>query len=121
VSRPQLRVLRKLAAQALTVSALREALNISSPGVTQMLDKLQALGLVSRSGSAHDQRVVLVELTPAGRNALAAAQAAFLERVRALFAPLSDEEKAQVAQLLMRAATSADPSETAHRASAKGV
>ena len=51
----------------LNVGDLTEAVGVSQPGVTRMLDKLQADGLVLSAQSAGDSRVRTIELSKAGR------------------------------------------------------
>ena len=51
----------------LNVGDLTEAVGVSQPGVTRMLDKLQADGLVLSAQSAGDRRVRTIELSKAGR------------------------------------------------------
>jgi DNA-binding MarR family transcriptional regulator len=43
------------------------ALDIDSAGVTRLLDRLEAKGLIRRQTSTIDRRSVVVEPTPAGR------------------------------------------------------
>jgi DNA-binding MarR family transcriptional regulator len=52
---------------ALNVGELTEAVGISQPGVTRLLDKLQAEGLVRSTQLAQDRRVRTVALTKLGR------------------------------------------------------
>jgi DNA-binding MarR family transcriptional regulator len=49
------------------VGDLTEAVGMSQPGVTRMLDKLEAEGLVRSAQSAGDRRVRTIELSKAGR------------------------------------------------------
>ncbi len=103
LSRPKLRLMLKLAEQSPTISELAERLNISAPGVSQMIDKLQAEGLVSRHNpSSVDQRVVSVSLTAEGRKVLVIAEDAFLARVQTLLLPLAEEETLQLSNLLQK-------------------
>jgi DNA-binding MarR family transcriptional regulator len=52
---------------SLNVGDLTEAVGISQPGVTRLLEKLETGGLVQSSQSAGDRRVRSVELSKAGR------------------------------------------------------
>jgi DNA-binding MarR family transcriptional regulator len=52
---------------ALSVGELTEAVGISQPGVTRLLDKLQTEGLVRSTQSADDRRVRTIALTKSGR------------------------------------------------------
>jgi len=100
LSRPQLRLMLKLDAGPRTVSELKELLRLSSPGVTQMLDKLQTAGWITRRGLPHDLRMVQVELTDSGRSVLAEAQTAFVQRVAELLGVLSAQEVEALTHLL---------------------
>jgi len=62
---PVLAALERLG--ALNVGELTEAVGISQPGVTRLLDKLQAEGLVRSTQLAQDRRVRTVALTKLGR------------------------------------------------------
>lgn len=52
---------------ALNVGELSGAVGMSQPGVTRLLDKLAAEGLVQSTQSASDRRVRTIELTRSGR------------------------------------------------------
>ena len=100
LSRPQLRLMMKLSGDPPTISALADSLNISSPGVTQMIDKLQNKGYVERHSQERDQRLVRVRMTDSGRAALAIAEAAFGDRVEQVLSPLSDQERDTLLEIL---------------------
>lgn len=51
----------------LTVGQLRDYLYISDSSTSEMIDRLQEAGYVTRTRSVKDNRVVIVTLTPAGR------------------------------------------------------
>lgn len=51
----------------LNVGELTEAVGVSQPGVTRLLDKLAAEGLVQSTQSVADRRVRTIELTRSGR------------------------------------------------------
>jgi len=59
---------------ALNVGELTEALGMSQPGVTRLLDKLAADGLVRSTQSAADRRVRTVDLTKSGRQLVSRAK-----------------------------------------------
>src|SRR4051794_26564901 len=56
------------------VSELATSAGIASPTASRTLDGLERDGLITRSPSETDRRSVLVELTPAGREQVAAAR-----------------------------------------------
>jgi DNA-binding MarR family transcriptional regulator len=106
VSLAQFHLLLPLAsAGAQPIGALAEAAAVAPPTATRMLDGLVRDGLVTRRTSAEDRRCVLIELTPAGRDALAVT-GEVLAGVRArIAASLSEDERTQAAVLLARLAT----------------
>ena len=59
---------------SLNVGELTEALGVSQPGVTRMLDKLQAEGLVRSTQAEDDRRVRTIELTRPGQLLVAKAR-----------------------------------------------
>jgi DNA-binding MarR family transcriptional regulator len=66
---PVLAALERLG--AMNVGELTEAVGISQPGVTRLLDKLQAEGLVRSTQLAEDRRVRTIALTKLGRQLIA--------------------------------------------------
>lgn len=83
-------------------SGLSDAVGVSRPNVTRLLNSLEAKGLVSRSMSADDRRVMLVNLTPAGETALAEANSSLLKLGEQLIAGLGEQEADQLIELLCR-------------------
>lgn len=85
----------------LTPSEVQSLLFITSGGLTKVMDKLEARGLVARSRQAADQRVRPVTLTAAGKRlvekAMAEAMAASTAQLRGA---LSAKELAQLTALL---------------------
>ena len=69
---------------------LRDATGLSHPGTVRLADRLQRRGFVARrAGARGDGRAVALELTPAGRTAVAGARLAREDTARSLLAPLS--------------------------------
>ncbi len=66
---------------SLSVGELTEALGVSQPGVTRMLDKVQAEGLVRSVQSEDDRRVRSIELTRSGRQLVTNAKRTVWPRV----------------------------------------
>ena len=84
----------------ITQKALTERLEIQPGSVSDVLGKMEAMGLVTRTPSEEDQRTANVTLTPAGR--LRAAEAAEQRRQRheAMFSCLAPGEKETLIGLL---------------------
>jgi DNA-binding MarR family transcriptional regulator len=106
LSRPQRRMLLALAHRSeeegpMRVSELADHLGLSAAGATRMLDTLEGLGYLMRFRARQvDQRQVYVQLTPAGEQALAAANQVILQRVRDMVERLTSTERATLAVLL---------------------
>lgn len=66
---------------------------VSQPSMTQLVGRLERGGLVRRSPSSDDGRVVLVEPTPAGRELLMQRRASRAVAMGALFDRLSPPEQ----------------------------
>ncbi|MDQ2813611.1 MAG: MarR family transcriptional regulator [Actinomycetota bacterium] len=82
--------------------ALAGRLHCDPSNVTLIVDRLEERGLVESSPDRSDQRVRAIALTPAGikaRNRLVTATAS-----SPTFAPLTHDEKGQLARLLARCA-----------------
>jgi long-chain acyl-CoA synthetase len=77
----QYRVLSFLGEGGEAASVLAEKLAVSRPSVTGVVDGLVARGLVQRAEDPTDRRRVRHELTPAGRNLIAAADAEVQRRL----------------------------------------
>lgn len=68
-------VFRTLARQPLTVSALAGRLEITKQGAGQIVEDMERRGYVVRRPDPDDARAKLVDLSPRGRRAMAAASA----------------------------------------------
>jgi DNA-binding MarR family transcriptional regulator len=78
---------------------LKETL-VTSGTMTNRVDRLAARGLVERLPDPSDRRGVLVQLTPAGRDAVDAAMADLLTHERALLGSLSARDQQKIARVL---------------------
>jgi len=58
----------------LSVGEIAEAVGMSQPGITRMLDKLQADGLVKSTTASDDRRVRTIALTAAGEKLVASSK-----------------------------------------------
>ena len=66
-----LRILRGAGPEGLPTLAIAERMVERSPGVTRLLDRLEARGLVARERGEEDRRQVLCRIAPAGLKLLA--------------------------------------------------
>jgi DNA-binding MarR family transcriptional regulator len=97
ISRTEVGVLATLSdgPRRITQLAMTEAL--AQPTVTQLIDKLEGRELVSRSRSEEDGRVVLVEITTAGAEALEVVRALIRANMREALVDLPDAELTELA------------------------
>jgi DNA-binding MarR family transcriptional regulator len=96
-----------LETEPLTVGQIRDYLYISDSTTSELVAKLEEAGCVQRTRSEEDNRVVLVSLTPAGREFAQSAPLGGIpllrERLKALPVErliLIDEALAEIKQLL---------------------
>jgi DNA-binding MarR family transcriptional regulator len=87
-----------------TVGALAEAAGVAAPTATRMLDGLERDGIVARRPSESDRRCVTVDLTQAGRDALALTENALAQGRARIAESLTEAEREQAAALLRRLA-----------------
>ncbi len=87
------------------LTALAASEGIAQPSMTQLIQRLERQGLVARTTAPEDGRVVLVEITDAGRDLIARRHAARVKRLTALLATLPPEQR----QALTAAAQTALP------------
>ena len=104
LSLAKLAALRRLAeaGDSLPLGQLAERLKCVKSNVTQLVDRLEADGLVSRAADANDRRSRLAVLTDAGRKAHVRGSAILQATERELFGSLSDDEAAQLHLLLAK-------------------
>lgn len=79
--------------ESLTISGLAERLDIVSAVVSRAVNELEHQGLVTRRRDNADKRVIIVEVTPAGRDLLQTIDAAVHTRVEQFQSTLSDEQR----------------------------
>lgn len=71
---------------------IAQSLWLSRPAVIAALNRLEAEGMVTRTRAANDRRLVLVELTEYGKHRLEEAVPAYIETVRRVMGPMTEEE-----------------------------
>ena len=86
-----LRILRGAGTQGLTCGEIGARLINRDPDVTRLLDRLEKQGLVERRRSAQDRRIVLSELSDAGREAVERLDAPLAALHSQQFAHLTEE------------------------------
>jgi DNA-binding MarR family transcriptional regulator len=82
------------------LTALAAVGGVTQPAMTQLVDRLQRMGLLDRVPDPADGRVVLVRITGEGRELLARRRAVRAERIGGLLEQLSPGERALLAGAL---------------------
>jgi DNA-binding MarR family transcriptional regulator len=102
LSLPKLAALHRLvgAGESLPLGQLAERLACVKSNVTQLVDRLEADGLVSRAPDPNDRRSRLAVITAAGRKAYEQGSRIQLEAERELFGDLTDDESAALAEII---------------------
>jgi DNA-binding MarR family transcriptional regulator len=85
-------------------SQLMDAVGTDTAGMTKLLDRLEAKGLVKRRPNPGDRRSVLVEPTDQGQALVPQLTPVFGEVARQAFEGFSDDEAAKLTFLLKRIA-----------------
>jgi MarR family transcriptional regulator, organic hydroperoxide resistance regulator len=95
-----LRILRGAGAEGLPTLAIGERMVEQAPGVTRLLNRLEAKGLASRTRGESDLRQVICRLTPAGRDLLARLDPEMEGAAEKGVAMLRPEDEARLLELL---------------------
>jgi len=90
------------AGEPLPLSEIAERLHCARSNATQLIDRLEAEGLVHRIHDPHDRRMVRAELTPAGRRRFEEGIALLEEPTHELRDMFDPAEREQLANLLAR-------------------
>jgi DNA-binding MarR family transcriptional regulator len=88
------------AGDSLPLGQLADRLSCVKSNVTQLVDRLEADGLVNRTGDPNDRRSRLAVLTDAGRSAFAKGTEIRMQVERELFGVLTSQESETLHQLL---------------------
>jgi DNA-binding MarR family transcriptional regulator len=109
LSLPKLAALSVLkdAGESLPLSQLADRLSCVKSNITQLVDRLEADGLVSRAADPNDRRSRLAVLTAAGRKACEEGLKMRDRTERELFGSLSASEARQLAALVEKVAARA--------------
>ncbi|HEX4153257.1 MAG TPA: MarR family transcriptional regulator [Steroidobacteraceae bacterium] len=101
ITLPQVLLLRRMASNGeITTSELAEQMHMSLPAVSQMVERLSQLGLVSRVESTDDRRKKLLTVTQDGRKLLRRISRARSADYAAGVAPLSPRMRAGLLRVL---------------------
>jgi DNA-binding MarR family transcriptional regulator len=95
-----LRILRGAGPDGSPTLTIAERMIEEAPGITRLLDRLEAKGMVSRQRCPEDRRQVLCHATPEALDLLGRIDGAMDEADDAALGSLSEEEKTQLIRLL---------------------
>ena len=102
--RTQAMVLWKLFVQeGMIQSEIAQQLSVQGATITDILQRMEEAGLVSRRRDSEDNRLVRVYLTDAGRDKERSIIEQFLKLEDTIFNGFKESERAQLGQYLMRA------------------
>ncbi|NMP21988.1 MarR family winged helix-turn-helix transcriptional regulator [Sulfobacillus harzensis] len=105
----QFAVLRMLFNQGpMAMGAIAESLGISLAGATGIIDRLVNQGVVERTRSREDRRVVWVDLSGEGKDRMLRLQRERHQQMKELLNPLGPAEIETLVQLLERVAEGAE-------------
>ena len=97
-----LRILRGAEPEGLPTLIIAERMIERTPGITRMVDRLEAKGLVAREVRPHDRRCVYCRITKKGLSLLKQLDEPVEEFNRSAFSALSDAELKQLVALMER-------------------
>lgn len=98
-----LRVLRSVAPESISTSALGGMLVTRAPDMTRLLDKLERRGLIQRERREENRRIVLVAITPTGLDLLKQLAEPVKQCHEMQLGHLNEKELKQLTQLLAKA------------------
>jgi DNA-binding MarR family transcriptional regulator len=104
LSLPKLAALHQLtvAGESLPLGQLAERLACVKSNITQLIDRLEADGLVTREPDPNDRRSRLAVMTSAGRKAYEKGMRIQQQSEQEIFATLTDEEGRQLTALITK-------------------
>jgi MarR family transcriptional regulator, 2-MHQ and catechol-resistance regulon repressor len=91
----------------LLLRELKEKILVTAGGITYLVDRLQARGLVERRPCERDRRAYYATLTVAGQELIAGIFPEHARAIEAAFAALTDEELVEAARLMRKLGRSA--------------
>jgi DNA-binding MarR family transcriptional regulator len=101
-------VLTRLAVGAISQHELGEQLGIDRTTMVELIDDLEAQGVVVRQRNSADRRSYSIQLTPKGRTVQKRAAKAFDAAADEFFGPLKPGERRELADMMRRLIASAD-------------
>ncbi len=106
----QIRVMRLLYAGPSTPSDLSAQLSLSVSAITQVANRLEALGLIERSEDSEDRRVRHLRLSPEGQKLMYRRHTMRVRRARTALAALDQKKQQQIIDSLEELLAVCEPS-----------
>jgi MarR family transcriptional regulator, organic hydroperoxide resistance regulator len=106
-----LRILRGAEPEGLPTLTIAERVIEKTPGITRMIDRLEAKGLVSREIRPHDRRCVYCRITRKGLKLLETLDKPVQDFNHHAFRALTDRELKQLVALLLKTRDSHQPNQ----------
>lgn len=101
ITLPQFRLLVVVSTQgAVNLAQVAELLGVAPSTATRMIDRLIAAGLVVREVSPHSRREILVELSPAGRDAVRQVTRRRRREIARIVARMPERQRQRLAEAL---------------------
>jgi MarR family transcriptional regulator, organic hydroperoxide resistance regulator len=97
-----LRILRGAGEEGLPTLSVAERMVEQTPGITRLIDRLEAKGLVRRARCREDRRQVLCWITETGLAVIEALESPIFQVVAGSFAGMNDEEQRSLIDFLDR-------------------
>ncbi|HZZ47341.1 MAG TPA: MarR family transcriptional regulator [Pseudonocardia sp.] len=88
---------------SMTLSRMRDLLLVHQAAVTNLIDRLEADGLIVRVPHPHDRRATLANITDAGRTVIGPATASIAQQLRLGIPDADAEEILELVQRIRRA------------------
>ena len=111
-----LRILRGAGERGLPTLEIADRMIEQTPGITRLIDRLEAKKLVARERCATDRRQVFCRITPEGLELLAVLDKPLTESEEGALGTLGQQELQQLLELLDRARTGLNAALLAQRA-----
>lgn len=96
------------------MNRLAENLTCSMPNVSGIIDRMLDRGLVERSRDEHDRRLVMVDITPAGRVALGETDSMRQQHLQRILSAMSDRDQRLCLRAFRRMRETAERLEADH-------
>lgn len=95
-----LEILNKIG--SVPLKKISEEMMVTGANITCVVDNLEKEGFVKRIPSKEDRRVILAELTPAGKSKIESLMPTYVENISSVTSSLTDNEQRELSKLLTK-------------------